>query len=487
MTAIVQLFESTTSLKLFLTLAFLACIAVNAYINRLALKRTAADIIEDNLGALRQLSFQIASLLIIFTGFWVLTNILPLTLVMFLIAVVILGRIFQVLFGAIAGFSLSETKRKIRFLVLVRNITANIEKPTDARLLRITFNTFTWTVTIAGIVVPLWVFWIYPFQDATAKVWIAFAVFTLPALSATVFAAFLFVPTVSSEDIDDDVRNFYLSEGLSSILQGTVLLLFPLWVLHEEGNLVFETLPTFWITLSVPMLAFVLGYVFPFFVGLYQHRHRVRALLEWRLRWLTKGLELVHLPESDARSAALEQAFAELSEERDRRVSDSGLFKIYDYIANGRWTQSEQTLVPIEVQLRIAGQSAGGTPNDGVARAPDGPEQRLAAVKVFFGNVIYAPVFDVLWEKRNDVAGWDARFGQAYRVNELLELTESADRDRIAEFLKIRKGEVERQLAQATAAKNVLAGAIVSAFSAVVTWLFKNFESELLEFVRELV
>lgn len=486
-------------MKFILSIIFLLVSAARIYIINRQTNRELNNP-EENPAAPLYLVINLANMILLFFGFWVLTRDFSLILIVYLSASLAFAYLIHVFIGAIAGFNLQDVKRKIRILLLVRNMEVGIQfglkgKYNIGLLLMFALLVVIFIVSIVG---SLWVFWSNPIGSSNARVWIALFQFTLPALSGAMAVAWIYFPSVASEDVDDDFRNFYLSWGFSSFLFLTILLLFPLWIFQSELSSVFGVLPPFWILLSAPILIFFAAYVFPFFLGLYQHRHKSRALLEWRRQWLEKFLQLSQLPDSDARSQAVDERIEELTAERNRLVSESGLFKFYLYVATGnqegdlipamKWKAETETGALMKL-LQLA-------PNPAITSSllsimeddPElGPVMRLEKMKRDVGNETTAPMFDLLWEARKDLPAWDSRFGHAYKVNEIFELVKGTDLTTIGEFIGMRKKDVERELELLTSRKNIIAGTIVTALSGSIVWVFKKFETDIVVLVGNLI
>ena len=122
----------------------------------------------------------------------------------------------------------------------------------------------------------------------------------MPYLVILPFQIALLWPIVTSEYIDDDVRNAHLARGFSTSFYFTVLLMVPVILFGQEiQNLGWSV--SSWILLSIPLTLFLIGSVLPFYLGLFQHRHQARLMIEWRRKWLRDLLPLMKLPEGMSR------------------------------------------------------------------------------------------------------------------------------------------------------------------------------------------
>ena len=83
------------------------------------------------------------------------------------------------------------------------------------------------------VVVPvgsLYKFWKLPVGSSEAVAWIAFFLFIIPQIFSILLGFASILPTITSEYVDNDVRNYLLSTQFSSVINSTVALTFPVWV-----------------------------------------------------------------------------------------------------------------------------------------------------------------------------------------------------------------------------------------------------------------
>lgn len=492
-------------MKLLASLGFLLVFGLSWWVSQ---KRTNSYLlnIEKGESVAKNFLFSFLSILLAFVGFWILTGIFSAPLILILGGILLVSFLFQYLIRAIVGLTLPEKIKKINVLMQMRSFEPGFKQGLEGQNLYATWIILAIVLlnVLISLTGSLWVYWQYPLGDPKARVLIALFQFTLPTLIGMALQLMLIWPAITSEFVDDDLRNFHLSTGFSNILYLTTYLLFPLWIFRNDIALFSITLPPFWLLLSIPLMLFLLVYVFPFFVGMYQHRHQTRSMMEWQQEWLSEVSRLLQLPESETRSRELEKKFDELEREREKHLKDSGLFQFFLYIYTGRTTHPKPVLsaranVPdphsraLMNLLEIAREL--GAQNDieaetllaleqhpGVAA-----ERRLQEAKKSMPHPIYAPLVDAIWEHRSDLVAWDIRFNQAFKLNELYERVRATDSAGIKEFVKASLEEIERRIATLSGRKNALAGSLVSALSVVLVWLFNIFEDQIINTISVLL
>ena len=155
---------------------------------------------------------------------------------------------------------------------------------------------------VAGMIGVLWVFWRHPVGDPKAVVLIAlfhFVLFQAAAIPALILMQW---PIVTSQYVDDDIRNSYLAQQLSRIFYSTIYLLFPLWLFKQDIHIAYPHFPVpadlthFWILLSIPIFLFLAGGVLLFFLGVSRYRAQVKTMFDWLEQWLKQVLITNTLP-----------------------------------------------------------------------------------------------------------------------------------------------------------------------------------------------
>lgn len=239
-------------MKVLLTLAYLVLVGLSIFLGMRQQKYQIQQIGGGSYSTLWNYLWGLIVLVVIFAQFWLLTGIFPILLILLLIAASAVGAIIYIFIGAIARFTLEEKKRKIGAL----GVIWGAQNP----ILGCTFGAFSFLILLVIVIGSLWTFWSHSYGDPKALLWIAFFQFVLPQIVFIPFFSILLWPVVTSEYLDDDLRNSYLAGGFSAIFYRAIYLLFPLWLFKKEIVGVFQLdLPPFWVLLSIPLLLFIFG------------------------------------------------------------------------------------------------------------------------------------------------------------------------------------------------------------------------------------
>lgn len=430
-------------------------------------------------------------LLVSFCEFWALTRIFPFKLILMLIGALVLGVLLVYVTGAITGFSLPEKQQKIYALSVIWFASQQARTKPFLRLLQWTF--------LASKLGALWVFWTHPVGDAKAVVLIALFQFVLLQAGTIPAGILMQWPIVTSEYLDDDIRNSYLAQQFSVIVYSTIYLLFPLWLFKQDIRVAFPNfpvqadLPHFWILASIPIFLFLVGGVLPFFMGIHRYRAQVKTMFDWLEQWLKQVLITNTLPFGDLRSRQLQDELSDLGEEITRRISENQLLQFYRGMTEGQNTDLNALPAASEATPET-GQAAAPAEANASPR-PNFAEQARSALTFVQGRASRAggpePTADVATEvvrnNRKNLVYWDFRFYYLKRLLELAEAVPQAEVRDMKPFLDATLQEIEQRPASATVRSNILAGSFLTVMSSLAVWVFKTFQNDILAYVRTLV
>ncbi|MGZ5136084.1 MAG: hypothetical protein ACXWCG_13085, partial [Flavitalea sp.] len=154
-------------------------------------------------------TFLIASAIISVTYFqyWLLTGIFPLYFILMLVLMNFLARGIYDFIGAIGGFTIKQKHEKIQNLSFIYGAKGH----RIATKLGYVATLFL----LLSIIGTLWMYLKYPDGSPDRKVWVAFYHFTVLQVSAIVYQIPIMWPIITSEFIDDDIRNSYLTSKFS--------------------------------------------------------------------------------------------------------------------------------------------------------------------------------------------------------------------------------------------------------------------------------
>ncbi len=324
--------------------------------------------------------------------------------------------------------------------------------------------------------------------------------FVLPQLFRIPILLLMSWPSVTSEYLDDDLRNSHLADAFSNIIYQTIFLLFPFWLFKQEINAFQWPLPPFWILLSIPLFVFIIGGLLPFFVGLYRYRSQSRSMTQWQANWLKDMLVANKLPAGAARESSFNEQFEELNNEIRVRVSQNDLLDYYRKLREGE--SSASPLIEIEAEPVAAGSlvhepgqiGAGDSTGTALVRGPQ--TNPIAIVKMYLkagpvtntqGTDLTGQVLSIIKANQGNLVHWDIRFAHLQDLLQLYEVSVEGKTKDISEFVQARLSAVKETLAARTQRKNILAGAFLSGSSTAIIFLFKHYEPIINQLIDRLV
>jgi uncharacterized integral membrane protein len=488
-------------MKLLYTFGYLLCSVITLY---LASRQQAAAFGELKEGSqVSQKKYYFLTLLILIVGFlqfWLLTRFWSFPLVIVLILAYSSGYLIYTVIGAVTGFALPEKRKKISALTLIWNA----QNPLTACVLLI-FGVLLFFVETIG---SIWVFWTNPMGSPLAIVQLAFLNFVLPQVVFIPFLIILAWPIVTSAYLDDDYRNSHIAGTFSFIIYSTIYLLFPIWLFQNE---IFEiygwSLPPAWILLSIPLVIFIVGSIIPFFVGVYGYRSQAKVLISWRINWLNKLDQIVKLPMAKSKEVEINDRFDEIDQEMEKRVSNNKLLQFYvdltladksnHYTPPPTLEIPEQVIEQTPLQAEESGQIIPSPVNQVHIRKSIRGTRNFLKGQYLKGQSGQLPIqskgYDIKYiervikENQKNLINWDIRFDHLWRLLQLAEISLDAKTKDISDFLKKRIEENNRLISNLSSRKNIITGTTLSLASSLIVWVFKAYESEILEFIKRLV
>jgi hypothetical protein len=337
-------------IKLICTVLYLITSVVALRVRETIRQRELEELRGSGRDALIRWLLSILTMVLVFAQFWLLSREFPVYVILLLVAASLVASMIYLLIGALAGFTLPEKVQKIGALQVIWSFERGFRRSRMVLFFAEVQRFVLLFVLLVSSIGSLAVFWRYPIGDPYAKGLIVLFQFMLPwVVMLPVWIASAW-PLITSEFLDNDVRNAGLVDSFSWALTATIFILFPVWVYKTELSSLFETLPPFWLLLSIPLLFFLLGGIFPYVIGMFRFRAQVRLLLTWRKKWMSELLNLSRLP-ADVRSAEVEEKRRQLENELDRRISDDKLLQMYQAVLEDKQTQAR--LPPGEQQLEV--------------------------------------------------------------------------------------------------------------------------------------
>ena len=428
--------------KLFSTIGFLVLFILSLYLNGLQQQR-GTKIQEQRSFKNTQATgtgiatygYSMTILLLSFVEFWLLTGVFPYAVVLLLMVASLVGIMVQNLLGAITGFSLRQ--EKINVLTMIWGAKHPVMGMT------VTLAALIMIVLVAGG--SLYNFWKFPVGSAISKVRIAFFLFIVQQLFTIVAGLAFIAPMITSENVDDDVRNFTISKQLSILIYSAIFLTFPLWIFREDIAGSFGQQSTSWLYVAIfttPLLLFLVGGVFPFFLGTSRYRAQSRSLFTWRRNWLREFRAISSLPsESTNRSQLLEQKMIQLNDQIGSELAQNELPQIYYNLGeNGRQTLSA-------------------------------------------GLSLLKSAIQQYEDRRRD---WDVRFHNLEKLEFLARALAGTESANIRDFIDAELKEIDEEMASTRSKRNVAGAALLAGLPGLVAWLFRTYQDKILNIIGSL-
>jgi len=483
------------AMKVVWTVLYLAAMAVTMFLGNKIVGSSMKGIQTGRVRTWAGLAAGTAMLVLSFVQFFCLTGMFPVQLILLLVLANLLGIGIYLGIGAVAGFTLPEKRQKISVLQLIMGQQRPVTSCIGTALSSLVFLTST--------VCVLWVFWHHRRGDPDAKVLIAFFQFILPQLALVPVSILLLWPAMTSEYLDDDLRNAQLARGFSGIIGNTLVLVFPLWLLRPEVGTYFAhrgwALPPFWLPLSLPIILFILGSLVPFFIGVYRHRSQARVMSQWEEKWMREVLPVLKLPLGSTRGREIDDRLAKLGQEVEERISSNEeIFRYYQTITVGSAGETE----PAPPAAPVVETTAQALPAElePAREPPGGPvlllPQRIASLQRLVPRPLRPPPRDDanLAETIQNIVRmhiakleeWDIRFAYLRRLIQLGQVVSDGRANEVSGFVEVRLKSSEGPGTE-SGRPNMIAAWVISLLSSAIPLLVKKYETEILDLIGRLV
>lgn len=441
---------------------------------------------------LKNSALELVLLILVFIQYWVLTGTFPFLLVLLLIAANAIGTIIYVLVGSIAGFSLNENIRKIRALSVIWGAQNSF--------LGCAFFLASLLTVAIMLIGNIWALWHYPYGSPEAHIWIALFLFAIPQLIFIPISIFTLWPIVTSEYIDNDLRNAQLTSGFSQVIYRTVILLFPIWILKNSNIQSFQiNLPSFWTLLSIPILLFVIGSLLPYFIGIYRYKSQALLMIRWREKWLLELLEYINLPLSNLRDKGVNEKLNQLKEETSQRFSQNNLFHYYQNRIDSNLDDSALLPTPDE-PIEPPSVKPEETTNKDIHQDSIGEtltaNSPMLVIKDFFtrkpttrkpSDEHLENIILIIEQNKMNLKDWDIRFEHLYKLLQLYEIGSEGKTKDVSRFIEARLEKISGEIKTLTTRKSFFAAAILSSLSTFIVWFFKTYQNEIIALINNLV
>ena len=429
----------------------------------------------------------LGQIVLMFGMFWALTGFFSYRLIVLIAALLLLNVVVYQLIGAISGFTLEENIQKINAL----SIILAAEQRTLS-CLYLAASSLSDLIAAVGAVV---IFWMYPTGHPTAVMLIAVALFAVPQVVQIPAAIVATWPIITSEYIDNDLRDSYLVKSFAGLFLNAVYLLFPLWLLAGPAQQFFQSrhlaAPQPAVILVIPILVFLLGAVVPFFIGTYRRRAEAQRMWSWQEEWLAQFAQALKLPPGP-RESEVEQCLTRLREEIVRRFSRNSLFQMYEEVVLPELPAAQRPIAGMLTADDAEEQPVPAVqPSDkaGVLQAIRVAKERLRspmsppAYQVASLNTVR----EILAANAPRLVDWDLRFANLWRLLQFYEITLQADPAGLAPYVTSALKDAREAVKSARQRRSVIAAALLTMLSSSVVWVVKTYGSEILKAISAIV
>lgn len=488
-------------MRILAALAFLIVIGATLWLSQQLMVRLLRNLGRGKREWLGNFLIGTTTLVLQFVAFWLLTGRFPGFLVLLLVAGSLVSVLIHEMLGAIGGFGLQETKEKVSALGAIwgaRNAVAGC-------ILSVIGLIYLVVQTVGS----LWIFFSHPRGSDIAVGWIALLLFIGPRLVHFPVQMAAVWPVVTSEFVDNDVRNTYLSSQFVSMINFTIICVYPFILFREPMAAAVGQVPPLWLLLSIPVFLFLLLGLIPYFLGSYRFRAQANALLRWRRQWLTDALPAVRLP-PELRGPTLEGKLQQLKEEISRRIEENRLLRLYrQYLPDEMDSDDPEVDEPA---AQIAQHAGGGvdsgavvpsaTPVSVALLTPEAQREsaELNQVKKALAYIrrrglpprvqsddIAGNMLAILARYRERLVEWDVGFREIRALLDLYAAMLQARLHDVSAYIEAQLKNINEDLAAVRGSSRWAVGSLITGLSTVLVAVLKAYQEEILAIIVKVI
>ena len=417
-------------MKIVYTLLFIVVSALLIYLGNKLIRISLVQIQNRRTSFIKTTSISALIMALFFTQFCLLTQTaFPFFILLLLFAATLIGLLLNEIIGAVAGVAIKETRQKVNIMYTATSFQQTLNAPSKYWIM-LAASLFLFGGWIAALVV----FWSNPLGSTNVLIWAAIFIFVTPQITNIINNLNTLAPIVSSEYIDDDLRNSNLTASFSGIVSSTIYFIFPFFILNSLSSEKMSWMPPYWTIVLIPLAFFVFFGIIPFFIGVYKFKNQKKYFLEWQQTWLQEFRSSV----LSSDEAKMELSMNELNEEIGNRTSDNKMFAFLETVNNGK-------------DLGVSAQTQG--------------EQVLA----------------ILRQNKDEIIKWDLQLSFIQKLKETRRNLESAkNAEGLKSTIDTRLTELQKDLDKLDKEKNKMAGILTSVITGIIGVLLKTYQSELM-------
>lgn len=280
--------------------------------------------------------------------------------------------------------------------------------------------------------------------DPVSYLWIALLLFIAPQISNLINNLNTIIPIVASGYVDNDLRNASLSQQFSGIIYSVIYFIFPFYLLHNEFSGQFGWLPPYWALISIPLLLFIFSGIIPYFIGMHRYKHQSEFFRSWIESWIHDFMNTFKFTDDTARLAAQQQLLLDLDEELKTRKSDNKIYAVFNLLETS-------------------------------------PQQ------LHGGSGYTSQIYDIILKNKKNLLKWDSQLAFVEKLENISTNVQNAhDENRLSTYLNNCLDEVNKETEKSAKENNRIAGILTTAITAVIGFLFRTYQDELLKLLEML-
>jgi hypothetical protein len=331
----------------------------------------------------------------------------------------------------------------------------------------------------------LWAIWALPRGTAEAGFFVFFFGYAFEQIYRGIFEGIVAWPMIASEYVPEFVRTEGVIRSFFSAVDSGCVLAVLAWTFPAPAPRILQNIGVFIDPLLAvamfPLVAFVLLYLIPFYIGLHQHQKQQSIFSSWRVEWLSTTIQRLSLPNGAVRSEMLVGQVNDLDAEMTGRLSE-----IEDHMQRLNFTRTfgiQRTQVQAAAasangqSLLLPGEQMGPTQEPMLSRPSSQFKEGLAE---FMGPIVSA------WaEEFPRFMGKDIRVSHLQHLSYYRQvLDENTGMEIVAPF-KMALNEAQRQSSSSHRKKNFVMSILISVVSMIAALLWGVFKPNIEGFLKD--
>lgn len=280
--------------------------------------------------------------------------------------------------------------------------------------------------------------WIKPLHDPNAGAWFAILTYIPYIIAYSLMSAVITNSYLSSENTDDDLRNYQLVQSFASIFSSIFIFVIPYVIIRFLLRNDSFPLPTFWWFILVPLGLLVIFILIPYFIGSRRYSSQVSDNNTWLSEWMKDSLNVLNFPDKELQEKEINEKLTLMHEKIKEKNEEE-------------YTQRYKALIE--------------DPSNFIPRQP---------------GLEY--IFDFYKDNREKLLKWDTSISYLEKLGEVNKMYMHPDKASVKEYLKYNIDAYKNNEAR----KNSIVGYAVTIISGLSTFIYKFFESDINKHIKDL-